>query len=101
MRGISDLNVIKPNAEDTAAYDRRGDERAGLGAMDAFDELGGGPVAFGFNVDDEAFAMDGPPKSGLPGSPTPVPIAKLNSRSISTMVAGGAGSCAMVWKARV
>ena len=45
--------------------------------------------------------MPGGRAAGQVERPTPVPMAKANSRRISTMVAGGAGSWAMVWKARV
>jgi len=37
-------------AEEAAADDGGGDEGAGLGAMDALDEVGGGSVAFAFDV---------------------------------------------------
>ena len=51
-----------------------------------------------------SMSMTWPPimPEGIPVSmPTPVPMASEKSLRMATMVADGAGSCAMVWKASV
>ena len=49
-----DVSVCRSldEAEETAADDRSGDERAGLGTVNAVDEFGSGLVAFAFDVHD-------------------------------------------------
>src|SRR5260370_13973977 len=85
-------------SDEASGDDAGGDEGSGFWAVDGFDQFGGGGFAFGFDVDDLAADHAGGERavgaySGADG--------EGDVFRIATTVAGGAGSWARVWKARV